>query len=357
MGSNGRRSFERTFHPNVTEVSRATILEVAGGSEATGVDIRLSAAVKTYAIVGRAIDAETNQSVTTVTIWASSKLSGELMEGTSVAVDTRGEFRIEGLQPGRYRVYAGGSSSAQSASYGYSEPLPVELIDGDATGVEIRVRRGGAAISGVAVVEGVTDPEILARLPRQGMGVAVTARDSGLYIGTQRVQIAGDGTFRVEGLRSGTASFNQGFRHQAEVGLTLLRIEREGIRVDEIEIGPGEHVKGIRIVFGQGNGIVRGRVIVNGGTLPEGAFFWIHPRRSDGSRGEGARTDARGAFAIERLPPGQYELEANPVILGQSSLLKELRRHAPGKQTVTVTNGQIIQVTFTMDLSQREQKQ
>jgi len=69
------------------------------------------------------------------------------------------------------------------------------------------------------------------------------------------------------------------------------------------------------------------------------------------------RTDARGAFAIERLPPGQYELEANPVILGQSSLLKELRRHAPSKQTVTVANGQTMQVMFTMDLSQREPKQ
>ena len=354
--NNGRRSFGRTFHPDVTDVSQATIVEVGDGAEAAGIDIRMSAAVKTYSITGRAVDAETKELVSNIRIFASSMLSEAHSEGTLVDVDARGEFRIENLRPRRYLVYAGNNSLAPAAKYGYSDPVPVELIDGDATGVEIRVKRAEGAISGVAVIEGVTDPEILARLPMQGMGVSVVVQDNEfLHISPQLVQIAADGSFRVEGLRPGRASFNQAFMHEPDAGLTLLRIEREGIRVDEIEIGPGKEVKGIRIVFGNGNGIVRGRVIVNGGSLPEGAFFWVNARRSDESRGRGVRTDARGAFAIEGLPPGQYEVYANPVV--QGPLLTELRRRAPAKQTVSVANGQTIQVTFTIDLSQREQKQ
>jgi hypothetical protein len=269
-----------------------------------------------------------------------------------VGLRTGGEFRIEGLRPGRYGVYAGSNAQTPSANYGYSDPLTVEVIDGDVTGVEIRVKRGEGTISGLAVVEGVTDPEILARLPKQNIVVGVTPRERGMYKSPVPLRIAGDGTFRAEGLRPGRVSFGPASGDEGDAGLTLLRVERDGVSVDGIEIGPGERVIGVRIVFASGNGIVRGQVIVKGGSLPEGTFFSVVAHRGDGSRERSARTDARGAFAIDGLPPGQYELEAQPIT--SVPLLAELRRRAAGKQTVTVTNGQIIQVTFTIDLGQRE---
>jgi protocatechuate 3,4-dioxygenase beta subunit len=355
LRTSGRKSYARTFHPDVTEVSQATIIEVGEGKEVTGIDIRLSAAVKTYTIAGRAIDAETNEPVMNITIFAGTVHSDGRMTKLfgAGAVATGGEFRIENLSRDRYRVYADSGPMTQSPNYGYSDPVPVNVVDADVTGVEIRVKRGGA-ISGVAVVEGVTDPEILTRLPKQRIAVVVP-RESGLFPMEQLVQIARDGSFRVGGLRPGRASFNEALSHETPVGLTLLGVERAGVRVDSIEIGPGEEVSGIRIVFGYGNGIVRGQVIVKGGSLPEGAFFSVVARRSDGWRPKAARPDARGAFAVEGLLPGQYELEGQLFI--PAPLPVEPRNRTTSKQTVTVMNGQISQVTLTIDLSQPQQKQ
>jgi hypothetical protein len=353
----GGKSYPLTFHPDVTDVSQATIIEVGEGSEVTGVDISLGAAVKTYAIGGRAVDAETSEPVTSGVIFAGTMSPNGRLTGYTLGVGLRtgGEFRVEGLPPGRYGVYAGSSVQIPSANYGYSDPLSVEVIDGDAMGVEIRVKRGEGTISGIAVVEGVTDPEILARLPKQNIVVGVTPRERGMYKRPVPLRIAGDGTFRAEGLRPGRVSFGPASGDEGDAGLTMLRVERDGVSVDGIEIGPGERVIGVRIVFASGNGIVRGQVIVKGGSLPEGTFFSVVAHRGDGSREKSARTDARGAFAIDGLPPGQYELEAQPIT--PVPLSAELQRRAAGKQTVTVTNGQLIQVTFTIDLSPREQKQ
>jgi protocatechuate 3,4-dioxygenase beta subunit len=356
QNTGGRKSYSRTFHPDVTEASRATVIDVGEGKEVTGVDIRLSAAVKTYAIVGRAVDAETNQPVTNVTIFAGTMSPDGRPPGMfgGGVTGTDGEFRIDGVRPDRYRVSVGGGSAMQSANNGYSDPVSVEVVDRDVTGVELRVKRGGA-ISGVAVVEGVTDPEILSRLLKQTIVFYVMQQASGSPIRPQFAQIAGDGSFRAEGLQPGRVGFTQAPGNEGTLGLTLLRVEREGVPRDSIEIGPGEQVSGIRVVFGYGNGIVRGEVIVKGGGLPEGAILSISARRGDEARPKGVLADARRAFAIEGLPPGEYELQGHLMI--QGAVLGEFRRRATDKQTVTVANGQTTQVTLTLDLSQPEQKQ
>ncbi len=48
MRMSGRKSYPRTFHPDTTEVTQAKIIEVAEGSEVTGVDIQLSPLPKDF---------------------------------------------------------------------------------------------------------------------------------------------------------------------------------------------------------------------------------------------------------------------------------------------------------------------
>ena len=57
------KTYPRTFHLDAADQAMATIIEVAEGSEVTGVDIRLGRATKTYMIAGTAVDADTNQPV------------------------------------------------------------------------------------------------------------------------------------------------------------------------------------------------------------------------------------------------------------------------------------------------------
>ena len=171
------------------------------------------------------------------------------------------------------------------------------------------------------------------------------------------LKIASDGTFQADGLRPGKASFNPS-SGAGTVPLTLMRIERDGVTVPAIVIGPGEHVTGVRLVFAYGTGIVRGQVTVKGGALPQGTVFFVNARQGDSSgRFPSARSDVRGNFVLERLPPGQYEIVVQP-LMQSSPMSQELyRRFASSSQKVTVANGQTVAVTFNIDLTLPEQKQ
>ncbi len=104
------------------------------------------------------------------------------------------------------------------------------------------------------------------------------------------IKIASDGKFQAEGLRPGKVTFNP--YSDARLPVTLMRIERDGVRVAAIDIGPGEQVTGVRLVFAYGTGIVRGQVTVKGGALPEGTLFFVSARQGDGSgRFPSARSD------------------------------------------------------------------
>ena len=354
MRMQGRKSYPRTFHPDTTEVTQAKIIEVAEGSEVTGVDIQLSQSPKTFAIVGRVVDAETNERVPNFSIMYSTARPDGNFSGMGGATMTNGngDFRIEAVRSGRYGVHSGSRSVPQPPDPRYSDPVVVEVLDGDATGVEIRVKRGGT-ISGVVIVEGATDPTILAGLSETRLMIYVDTPARTTMMPSY-IKIASDGSFRFEGVRPGKAMINP-----VSGPGRLVRIERDGVRVPAIDIGPGEHVTGVRIVFAYGTGIVRGQVIVKGGNLPEGTHFFISAQRSDGSSvGGSARSDLRGSFVLEKLPPGQYELVAQPSPSSNGPLPPELhRRFAAIRQSVTVANGQTVTVPFTVDLTQPEQKQ
>ena len=352
----GGKSYPRTFHPDTTEVSQAKIIEVSEGSEVTGVDIQLNPPVKTYTIVGRAVDAETNEPVANLGILYSAILSNGSFVGMGGGSETNanGEFRIDSVRSGRYGVYAASRMVPQPVNARYSDPVPVDVVDGDATGVEIRVKRGGS-ISGVLTVEGVTDQAILAGLSQQRITVYVETREY-IPVTPTFIKIANDGTFQADGLRPGKATFNPPLG--AGMVLTLMRIERDGVRVAAIEIGPGEHVTGVRLVFAYGNGIVRGQVTIKGGALPEGTVFLVSARQGDESgRFPSVRSDVRGNFVLERLPPGQYEIVVQPLMQGAPMSRELYRSFASSAQKVTVANGQTVPVMFNIDLTSPEQKQ
>src|SRR5262249_49656454 len=58
---NSGKRFGRTYHPNVTDETRATVVEVKEGSEATGIDINLGEKRAMYEVTGRVIDVETGR--------------------------------------------------------------------------------------------------------------------------------------------------------------------------------------------------------------------------------------------------------------------------------------------------------
>lgn len=368
----GRKSYPRTFHPDVNDAAQAKIIDLAEGGEASGIDIRLSLPARTYAIVGRAVDADTGEGVPNIRISYSAVRSDGRPAGTASGPPTgaNGEFRLEGLRMGRYMISAGGSNfivtpdgymDPGQGNSGYSDPVPVEVPDGDVTGVELKIRRG-ATVSGVAVLEGPQDPAILARLSQISLFAFIRPTDgTPPVLNNSRAGIGLDRIFRFDGVRPGKLQINASISRAGEGSLTLLRIERDGAPIpDGIDVGPGEQIGGVRLVFIFGNGIVRGQVNAVNGSLPEGAILFISARRTDGQRtqmGAPARADARGQFVLEGLAAGQYEIEARIAYQGQMPPQVPRRPLPTARAPVVVANGQVQQITLTLDFAQQERRQ
>jgi len=144
--------------------------------------------------------------------------------------------------------------------------------------------------------------------------------------------------------------------YPAPKGLALLRVERDGVeQKNGIEVGSGEEISGVKIVFGYGTGAIRGQVKVEGGDVPAAAMMYLSLRRAGINQPLNMRNptpDSRGRFLIDGLLPGEYELSllfqtrrAPPVAGGPPIISKDV------KQTVTVTNGTESQVTVLVDLN------
>src|SRR5215470_11537454 len=168
--STGHVFYPRAYYTGVTGESEAKAVEISEGSEVTNLDIRLTELKRTYEISGRVVDADTGQPVSGSGILIGSltpdgKLSRLTMNGDRSS--TNGEFRLTRMVPGKYSLLVRSGSDS-------SEPVILN-VEEDVDGVEIKVRRGGASISGVAVIEGTNDQKILSKLSEVNLYASVLA--------------------------------------------------------------------------------------------------------------------------------------------------------------------------------------
>jgi len=348
FGIGGRGYYKRIFHPNMTEKSKATIIEIGEGSEATNVDISLGRKSKSFAATGRIMD-ESGKAVVGARVGNGSVMKdGKRMVGFGFGSisNSKGEFRLEGLMPGRYAAFVWGEGNASD----YSDTIQFEITDGDISGLELKMHRG-SSISGIAIIEGTNDRTALATLSQ--LSLAAGVETEGLTAPSYtNVKIAPDGSFRITGLRPGKARIFLSSFPEVK-GFTLARVEREGIPVREIEITPGAQIIGVRAVIEYGSGSVRGVVKVENGTMPENARLVVSVRRrgdtTGGPTNRGAQVDSRGRFLIEGMATGDYELTLQTFIPGTPP-----RRIAPVKQNMTVTNGVEAEVTLILDLNAKQ---
>jgi hypothetical protein len=335
----GLTYYPQTYHPGVTEESKAGIVEVTEGGEVSGVDIVVGKRARTYEASGRLVDAETGRPQPGIN-WG---YGGNAMSTFGQKSDEHGGFKITGLMPGRYSVFAGCEGDF------YSEKVDFDVTDHDVTGLEIR-RNRGASISGKVVVEGVVEPEVLSKLPQ----VSLSATSNVNSVGSS---IDPDGSYYFCGLRPGRVKVSAGsWRHP---GFWLLRVERDGVDLREgIEVNPGDHVTGVRVVLTYATGVIRGQVTLPGYELPQGVRLQISAIRlgpADEVKHLSAETDERGRFAIEGLISGEYELSAGSAYSSTSDV--RLPRTVPIKQRVIVTNGSESTVNLVVKVIEKPKPQ
>jgi hypothetical protein len=260
--------------------------------------------------------------------------------------DSEGRFRLDGLLPGRYAAFVWSEGNVE----GYSDAVKFEVTDGDVSGLEVTFRRG-ATVSGVVMIEGTSDPAVLAMISQISIGVGYESRgleapNYGMF------KVAPDGTFRATGLRPGRAGLYPS-NYPSLPNLALARIERDGVPLRNIEITPGANITGLRIVLEYANARIRGQVTVVNGPLPEGARLGASVRRRNAVpetvyQGHGVEVDSRGHFLFEGLPPGDYDLDVQAYFNSPTP-----NRLPAVRQTVTAVNGVTAEVNLTMDLNAR----
>jgi hypothetical protein len=344
--------YARTFHPNTTEQSRAAIVEVTAGSETTRIDIVLGVASKSYTASGRIVDADTGKPIANVQFGHGAVKENNLgaFGWSSNRTNANGEFRIEGLTPGRYAAFM----ITEGESETYSEPAPFEVTSEDIKGLEIKARRG-ASISGVAVVEGTNDTDALARLSSLQLYPMILNQEGMASPRIMPARIGTDGSFRITGLRSGKVKMRLGGMPNDRKGFSVLRVEREGrVMSDEIEVEAGEQITGVRLVLAYGTSVIRGQVKIEGGELPDDLILIVHVRRPGDETyvGTNSRVDGRRRFALEGLSAGEYEVEL--AALPASVANAPPTRIAPVKQTVTVPQAGAVEITLTLNLAARD---
>jgi hypothetical protein len=354
--------YARTFHPDVTEESRAAVIDVTAGGEATDADIRLGHASKTYVATGRIIDADTREPLANLQYGHGALIGQQSNIGgfgwTNNRSNSNGEFRIEGLGPGRFAAFV---VSTEQIEF-YSDPAVFEVSDVDVSGLEIKVRRG-SSITGLAVVDGATDADGQAKMPKLELRAFVRTEDVSPP-SLAPIPINPDGSFRITGLRPGKVRISLG-GYPPPKGFTLLRVERDGMvqPPDGVELRAGEAVSGVRVVIGYGSGVVRGEVKIQGGQLTPDMRVRVLAHRADDAAPVSAGTvlDARGHFSLEGLIPGEYEIAVSLLIVTPSApgVPPPPARVPPrtlAKQNVSVSNGTEIQLTLIADLGAKDKE-
>lgn len=343
-----------TYHPDVTDESKAKIVEVASGGESIGVDITLGLASKAYRASGRIVDAETGKPVAGISYGYGSLEEGKTYFRSAVITgftsNLRGEFDLEGIPPGHHGAFAAPTDENSI----YSDPVLFEITDSDVAGLLIKLRRG-STLTGRVVLEGALPPEGMSNLSDVPLFIDV-ASQSIAPPRSATVNIGADGSFRATGLRPGKAGFHF-YSYPTPKGLSLLRVERDGVeQPDGVEIGPGEHVSGVKVVVTFGTGIIRGQIKVEGGALGEGSQILIACRKAGNSSEpyiQPVMTDLRGRFEFAGLLTGEYELSMTAIVAGVAGRSPSPPRIA--KQMVSIVNGMETEATFVIDLNEGKQ--
>ena len=345
-----RRFYPRVFYPKATSESEAKVIEISEGSEATDVDITVSDPKEARDVSGRVVDAGTGEPVERVGIEVCRVSSdGSHRDGVHESESgPNGAFRVYGLLPGKYALL---TQSRWSNGF-VSDPVIFDVSEGDASGIELKVRRYDASISGVVVIEGTNDPKVLAKLSQSFVNASIDPADPKLQSPVEilPIRVNADGSFRISGLPAGKARIDCCDQND----LRVARIERNGAPVgEEIEIDSGEQVTGVRIVSLYGALTLRGEMKIVGGALPADCTVGASALRTDQNAmyEHSVAIDARGQFVIENLAPGEYEIRVSAGCPDPEIY----QRFSSVRKRVFVGGDNQQPFTFVVDLSRKEE--
>ena len=350
-GSSRRGSIRQTFYPGVNDFSKAAIVEVSEGGEAKNIDITVDANDNSqrFAVTGRIVDGVSGEPVSNLNLGLQRTAvdHSESVSGGFLSSDNQGQFKIEGLSPGKYGIFIESAPNSDLRA----DPVAFEIIDANVDGIVIKTVRG-ASVSGQIFLES-DDKSIRSKLNQLALGANVTVNtQSPVNSYGKSVRIKQDLSFQIGGLQEGLVNFSVFLLGVGPSGFAISRIERDGlVQNSGVEVKDGEQVTGLKIFLNVNTGTIRGVVKTEHGELPPTARISVWLTNSGAEAGrmqpqpmQPATVDSRGHFIVEGVAAGTYDVNANVFV-------PDKRRAFSAKQQVNVSDGVVSEVTLNIDLS------
>ena len=344
-GGVSRGAFLRqTFAPGTPDDKEARVFDLSAGQEITQADIKTGLRQRTYEARGRIVPENARAPLPKATLEVSTldEQGRGRMNVSGYPVSANGEFILSELLPGRYRVNA--EFYGESSEF-YSLPAAFEITDADVGGLELKLQRG-LSIEGVVALEN-TSSRPAPKLEDLSLSAFGIQRDSETR-NAATGKPAPDGSFRLSGLRPGEIFISVSQRPDA--GVHLLRVERDGVLQpnNKLELIANQPITGLRVVCAYGAGVIRGRVAVENGPLPDGVTRQITVRKTDGTplHREPPAIDDSQQFQLKGLLPGTYELTLTVTLFRNEQTPPRIWQT---KQTVVVASDNEAEATLTLD--------
>ncbi len=378
---NSQPEFAMTYYPHADKEADGKIVEVRAGVETEGIDIVLVPAEaeekKGFTVSGRILDGDTGKPVSGSMVMLmptfepenKGENKPELLgnQPMPATTDGQGQFRFSGIASGGYQalmVNMQGMLTGEGGS-SYAEPVKFTVAEADVAGLEIKLK-GGATVQGTIAFDtkpnAAPDPAMNAQLGTMMLMAmparpdasgsdpsSVAAEMAGGMLGGGMAMVKPDQSFVFKGLRPGKYTvMAQSLTGQKP---RLLRMERNGAVIQQVDITGTETINNLRLVFAAANAAISGRVQVQGGTLSAGTHFSITAiHKDEPDKSEYTESDMRGQFNFANLTAGVYQVRVMSV-RGEGESAFEFDYP---EQSVTVAENGKVTVVVYVNLKKKE---
>jgi hypothetical protein len=308
------------FHPGVPRLSEAKAISIRGESVHVG-DIYLPRS-QVFSISGTVVaPAGSTNAANTARIYLLPADPSDLAESIQVGTGqptpasfSELPFKIEGINPGNYLVYASYQASARPAQTYIIEKMPLTITDRDISGVRIAVKPN-LDVPVRVIISGdrssVSLEDVFIRLQPRDRLPSRVATSSGP--GAIRVDPS-TGESTLTGLGN---NLRFGIRVSGLYGNAYVADVRQGgqnVFADAaIEANPSAGA--VEIEIRTEGGVIQG-VVRDTSSQPAQATVVLIPdsaRRKNLDLYKTATTNSSGQFAVRGIAPGQYQIFALPI--------------------------------------------
>ena len=282
------------FYPSTTDWALASAVTVAAASTTPNIDFTLEGG---GSLSGRVTKASDGTPIADANVFA----FGPNGWGDA-QTDGNGDYRIDGLATGSYRV------EANAVERGFVREFYDGTIDFDAAtlvavapgsdqpNINFALDQGGSISGTVFDSDGVTPlGEVdVSAFSETGASCHTRSRHDGSYV----IEGLGSGSFRVR-----TEAADRGYASQYYSSTPAFT------NATLVSVIVGVETAGIDFVLQAGGSITGTVVTANPGAPIAGVDVWANPYGSEGEGG-GTRIDASGNYEITGLAPGGYRVRA-----------------------------------------------